>query len=351
MKKTLLILFCWVSFLNADINFISANTGNDSNGGTGWGDAWLTIGNLVANAANGDTNYVVGLFQETYAPAHTDMFFLDSTRAADGWDEFQPDTVWSATFDGDTNARFMDISTGDHRLKFVGISFLEGTADAVLLRNSADDAWFQQCKFTGLGVFLSSIDTATFISCLFLSPTATATGILEQSPVAEMLTLHNNTFYGNWTTAVWGAVVMDSADVRNNIMQNISTTDFDVTIRIDAVSEAPALFMQGRWDFNIYESAENNGDVWRFSAFFGLIATWRDSVDNYAGTGAEGNSLNADPSLQNVTTTAYILDTSNAFEAGTDLGFGTDIGYYQVVPAAAGGTPATKKAVRPRWWN
>ena len=60
-----------------------------------------------------------------------------------------------------------------------------------------------------------------------------------------------------------------------------------------------------------------------------------DSVNNYDGDGSS-NSLLTDPSLQAVTTTAYITNASAAFGAGTDLGFGTSIGYFQPAVSAAG---------------
>ena len=149
---------------------------------------------------------------------------------------------------------------------------------------------------------------------------------------------YNNTFYASFEFLSAASIGGDddpqiNLKSKNNIFQNTSSSNNDFAI--DIITQGGTINAIGDWDFNIFEGNAGDGNWFRFNGTAGsTIAAWIDSVDNYDADGAT-NSLNGDPSLQSVTTTCFILDTSNAFEAGTDLGYGDDIGYFQL-PAASG---------------
>jgi len=255
-----------------------------------------------------------------------------------------PDTakLWSSSIDGGTFA--IDFSGDDYYTVF-GIHVFGASTHTIRMRSGSDNNAIFQCKFTGAALAEVAYRAAndSVISCLFLSSANTAfdtgTGFGTGNVVL------NNTMYGSNSVTAWN--VQNSGGgmkYRNNIAYNTSSTTPDHAGRTT--------------DRGVIDDFNNNiwyapdvTNTWEFNgASFDLLATWVDSVNNNDVDGAT-NSLNTDPALQAVTRTAHILDTSAAFEAGTDLGYGTDIGYYQVVAAAAAETPATKKGVRPRWWN
>jgi len=331
--KRCLILFLILLLSTGTKRYIDGTSGNDTNGGTSWADAWATLGKLNTSAANGDTIYVVNTFVERYNPSHSGLVFIDSTREA-SWNDAQPDTLWSATFDGTGNSFAVDIRSGDDNLKFVGIHFIEGSLYAIQIKTAAKNTWFQQCKFTGNGLDLIAADTVNVISNLFLSNGSDSYAIRPEASSSQ-LNIYNNTIYGEYLVAGFGEVKADSINFQNNILVNTSSVSFDVTVRIDLSSDAKGAIKT--WDYNAYYRSIT--DTWRFVNFFSTMATWVDSVNNYgAGANNESNSINTDPQLQNITTTAYITNSSPAYNAGTDLGYGDDMGYYQVAAASIDST-------------
>ena len=100
MKRFLIIILLLIFpvLVISATHYVSANTGNDGNGGTGWGDAWLTLGKLNGNVATGDSVLTTGTFTEILQPSFdgasgNKFFLIDSLAAADGWNQTNPDTA------------------------------------------------------------------------------------------------------------------------------------------------------------------------------------------------------------------------------------------------------------------
>lgn len=362
MKRVLLtILFLYLASLGygQDVKYVSF-WGNDGSGDGSQGNPWLTLGMAVSDGqAAGDTVVVHGFessetFVEQLAPAAdgtagSKIVWIDSLRYADGINSTKPDTFWTAVIDPGT-FRCIQLS-GDDFHDFIGFNFLDPTLYAIDI-NNADGNKFWQCKLSKIDANNSSVFMLwqqnasvndTLISCLVLTTKDVRFGIGSDGSANSLVVL-NSTIYmsaTNWSSFLSQATSGASITLKNNIIQNYSTTSGDWAIAIDDVA--------GVADFNnnIFEGAGGDGNWFRFNGQTGsTIAAWEDSVNNYDADGAT-NSLNTDPSIQNPTTTAFILNTSPAAEAGVDLGYGNDIGYYQTDPAAPSATPATKPKGKP----
>jgi len=361
MKRILIILLCWVSFANAQqTSFrVDCNDGNDStNDGTTWpGFLTLTAAEADGDFAEGDTIVFIGKCTEIFAPTQdgasgNKCVLIDSVSFVDGFTPAQPDTVWLAEINGqDTRARCIALNADDF-WDIIHVKTDSSTGEDLQL-SSADGNKIQQSWLRGRPAsgsarsvrIVGSSLTDSLISNVFHTQGVGGRGILMDNSTSTTHYIVNNTFIGDYRLS--GFDLNASAGnlvFRNNLIHNTSAVSADFAFDVSNVTAV------SDFNNNLYY-APSVTNTWSFGgASFDLLATWVDSVDNHDADGAT-NSLNSDPALQNPNNTAHILNTSPAFEAGTDLGFGTDIGYYQVIVAAVAATPATKKAVRPRWWN
>jgi len=345
MKKALIILLCWVSLGYPDTKFISANTGNDSNSGNDFANAWLTLGKAVTDGqAAGDTIVCEGEFDEQLTPtadgtSGSKIVWIDSVRFTDGFSATLPDTSWGAIIDRNGSAVHCFNSTNDDFHNFIGFEFEGGTV-ANVIWNLADGLLFWQCKFDPTGdagsshISISNGTVDSVISCVFISSSEIANGSAfgaNGTNPDDGIYIVNNTVYGNFKND--NPLEINGSGgwtVLNNLLQNIHSgagNGYVVSIGTPASTVS-------NFNNNLFYQSGGKTDWFIFNGTAGsTIAAWEDSVNNYDGDGAT-NSLNTDPSLQSVNTTAFILNTSAAFEAGTDLGYGDDIGYFQIAAAA-----------------
>ena len=343
MKKILLILLCSVSFASAQQTLfrVDCDDGNDSNDGTSW-PGYLTVGAVHSDIdfTEGDTLVSTGTCTETFSPfddgaTNNKMFWMDSLVFADGWDPTSIDTskVWSTILDGTASVAGGFSNGGDNFWTVIGIDFKDFTLYNIAL--AATDTKVTHCRSRdhgdGVGALVNIQGTRdSLITNLFLADTPVQFAIWVVNSANGNVVV-NNTMYGDFTLYNRLDGTGTVTKWQNNLIQSTSTGSGDNVIRLDGGSTG---IIAGVWDNNLYWEATAITNSWHFNgASFDLLATWVDSVDNYL-SGAEANALDADPLLQNVATTCSITDSSPAFEAGTDLGFGDDIGYFQL-PASA----------------
>lgn len=317
---------------------VDCDDGNDGNDGTSFpGFLTLTAAEQDADFGAGDTLIVVGTCTETLAPTETGtsgnkIVYIDSTRFTDGFSLTVPDTVWPALIDGGGVRTFgIQMTSGDDFIDIIGIDFKQCNARFIDMPTGSSDNKMLQCRFRdhgdGVGPAVSfTVGTDSLISCLFLADGANnidnAIGTVAGGYIV------NNTFHGTFTSFCTDIDGNTGIVFRNNLLNNVSSTAGDNTIKVFNVNAV------GDFNNNLYHGPSLTND-WRFvAANITLISVWEDSVNNHDADGATA-SINSDPSLQNVATTASILNTSAAFEAGTDLGFGDDIGYFQIAATAA----------------
>jgi len=345
MKKVLLlILLCVASYVRAaDVRFISANTGNDSNSGVDFANAWLTLGKAVTDGqAAGDTVVIAGTFTELLSPSvdgtsGNSIVWIDSVYYTDGFPAVV-DTTWLAIIDGSSLARCVDLSSDDFH-KFIHIDMF-GANTHVLQFSKADNSRLTHCRFRGHGdgsgvlVILtgSNSQTDTVDYCLFLGDNSVEDGLkIDNSSGTGLHVIDHNTFHGSFTTQ---AVNLRSANgtitFTNNIIENTSSSDIGITL------EDSSFLADTKFDFNITHSVTTTK---RYHFTPGTPATdiesvtaWADSLQTIvSGTNAD-NSLGQDPLLLNEGTTCTIDGTSPAEGAAQG---GLDMGYYQFT--AAGG--------------
>ncbi len=346
MKRVLLtVLLFWVTLgYGQDVRFISDNTGNDSNSGVDFANAWLTLGMAVSDGqAAGDTVVCVGTFTEELQPTAdgTDgnpIVWIDSLRYVDGFNATQPDTFWTAIIDGET---YCVQTNDDDWYDFIGFNMTSASSRLVFTSTISNGNKFYQVKFSGHDgsswhILLTSTDNDLY-SCLILDDGSSNFGLSLESNYSG--NIYNNTFRGSFSTTIiqfTDGIGTDDCNFKNNIIDATSGGDIDLRANFrDNINS---------FDNNIYNGTATN--LWDFnSTAFNLIATWEDSVNNHDVDGA-ASSLGTDPVLQATATTAYILNTSPAAEAGEDLGRGNDIGYYQTDPVSSA-TPATKPKGKP----
>jgi len=356
MKKILLIILCSVSLgYSQTVRYVSANTGDDTDPGTSWALAWLTLGEPVTRGqVEGDTVVAVGSFPEAISPnvdgsSGNSIVWIDSVRFEDGFSLTVPDTNYSVTT---TGANEWSLNFDDFH---VIIGFEHSATAGFGLNWTGGDCKILQCRFNGDNsnaiINLEAGQRDSVISCVFL-PSASGRRFLRTSADDNRDAYFvNNTIYGdvfNSQTLNLDVATFTRANgwtYKNNIIHH--TANDNDAVRLAAAADT-VIFKD--WNNNIYYFPAVTGNEFDFAGSnISTLSVWADSVNNYDPDG-ESNSLDTDPALQNVGTTAHILNTSVAAEAGSDLGFGNDIGYFQTAPAT-GGTPATKKKVRPRWWN
>ncbi len=359
MKRVLLTIFlCWVSVGHGqDVRYVSANTGSDLNlVAASWDSAWATLGMAVTDGqVAGDTVVCVGTFTEEVAPTadgstNSYIVWIDSLLFTDGINHTKPDTNWSAIIDGNSGQRCV-VLVGDDFHEFVGFGFTNADVNMIWQHSTTLNTIIRQCKLYNASDINNwfidvSGDSMQVISSLFLEDTE-ANGCINTGGGTDFLQVYNNTFYGlfDFTTVEFtGSGGSGGTKFKNNIVHNprtVSSGDETIVVGVPASSIL-------EFDFNLYMSSATITTKYEFNgADFDLIATWEDSVNNYDSPNGAANSIGeTDPELQAVATTAYILNTSPAAEAGTDLGFGNDIGYFQTEPVSSA-TPATKPKGKP----
>lgn len=337
MKKLLLIIFILLWSINASgtTYFISANTGSDANTGLSWAQAWLTLVK-TDNVADGDTVVIVGTFSGQWSPGDNDTIVLiDSLRYTDGINTTVPDTSWSAIVE---RAAILGSRLADSEI--IGIDFYDDEAtDNYSVEILSDDTLtFKQCRFRAKDaasstrlVFLNAANSHfIFESCLFLS-TGQESGIYHFN--SGGMAVVNCTFIStdgsgfsvdpmvfSWTSNAMNILFK----IRNNIVVNEHAT-----------REA---FRVGNTNFTNVDSFDINHNlfyvpnhtkeaVWRGTDIL-TTSVWQDTVNNHDADGGTNDTFE-NPALKAVTTSAYILKTSPAYNAGANLGLGLSKGYFQ----------------------
>ncbi len=359
MNKILLILLCSVSIASAQQTLfrVDCDDGNDSNDGTSW-PGFLTVAAVHADAdfTQGDTLVSTGTCTETFAPVddgatNNKMFWMDSLVFADGWDPTAIDTskVWSTILDGTASVNSGFDNNGDNFWTVIGIDFKDFNLYNIAIQ--ATDTKVTHCRSRdhgdGVGALVNMQGTRdSLITNLLLAdtPVQFAFWILGSN---NDNVVANNTMYGDFTLYNRLDGTGTVTKWQNNLIQNTSTVAGDRVIQLDVGSTG---IIAGVWDNNLYWEATAITNNFAFNgATFDVLSVWVDSVDNYLG-GAEASSLDSDPTVHGVATTCWIDTDSPAEGAGVDLGFGDDIGYFQIA-ASVSITTGTRKGVRMRWWH
>jgi len=342
MKKLILITILFILILSpnlfSDTFYVSANTGNDSNDGTSWANAWLTLGQLNGNISAGDSAILVGDFTEEWAPNYdgtsgNKVVHIDSVRFEDGFSLTVPDTTWSAIVDADSTRNRALLLSGDEFLDFVGIQFQEAILTQVQINSTGNDNLFLQCRlFLAGDASMSALSIAglrdTVISTLFLETSAGNTQTVSFSSTSDGIYFINNTLKQTATAQDQIGINSGSGSghtLRNNLFEGTNVNDI-----VDLRTPTTSILV---FNNNLYFDTDASTS-WDFGAAGNItaVSVWADSVDNYDTPNGGDSSLDTDAVLQSDATTAFILNTSAAAEAGVDLGYGNDIGYFQTAP-------------------
>jgi len=339
--KGIIIALIFVLYLLTSISFAGtvyyadSDRPDDSGDGLSWATAKKTLDAFDAILARGDTVVCRGTFgvwtpQSSYAGGSgTYTIFIDEYRYNSGVHLANPDTVWSATITGTVT-----YGSSDRGMKLIG--FVWNAASRLIIGTGCGDNWFLQCKFLigqEYAVYLSdSADSLYFVSCLFIHNSSKYPTVLAQ--YNKFLNIWNCTFYGNpvTTNEVWflDFHFENSVNYKNNVINTMF-------INTDASAGTDERFVWGQsgisdWDNNIYYIPKLGGTpngCWKLiNTLYNTLAAWRTALQVYDPDG-ETNSLYVDPEIQSASTSCYILNDSPAFGTGRDLGYGTNIGYYQ----------------------
>ncbi len=362
MKRLFVTIFLLLpSLAGTTTKFVSANTGNDTNSGDSWADAYLTMGGLNGNLSAGDTAACVGTFTEVVQPTYdgtsgNKIIVMDSLSYTDGLNLTNPDTtsLWSAIIDGEaTRGSAFDIG-GEEYITFIGFDVKDCINQSIDI-SAGVGILFLQCRVRDHGdgggslAHLSSAGPDSVISCLFIGDAAVSFGVQIDQNAGNEIVFMNNTIIGDFTIS---AIIFSGTSpvvLINNLVENTSSTGADHAGLLEAGDEASI----SNWDNNLWY-APSVTNTWEFGgANFDLLATWVDSVNNYDIDGEE-NAKNEDPGTAANTTTAFITTASNAFGVAENNDFNDPIdpsaGWYQPL-GVAGDTPATPKKGRPRFWG
>ena len=354
--RLLFSIFISCFFFLGTTYFVS-KSGNDVDGG-GAADPWVTWGKAAGVLAAGDTVVIgPGEYLETEinplndGTSGNEIVWIDSTLFVHWTDnginfaEIPTDTTLyhNAILDGSGGAGHAFRLRNDNFHQFYGLWFRD--AAQTFDFDAGNDSKLHFCKSSAGSVFNTSSANDSLISCLVLNTSATVTALVGGSTAGPGMAVFNNTFRGDYTTNNWTLKGDGIWQIKNNFVENTSAVSSDI---IATLTSGDASLIIDDWDFNIYYGP-NLTNEWSFQGLnISTFSVWVDSVDNYF-AGAEANSLNQDPKLKAVATTCYV-DIGDAV-TGENLGYGTKIGWYQPAVAAAGGTPATPKKGRPRFWG
>ena len=341
MKNIIIFIIIMVSCASSQtiyyVDSEGGDIGDDGNSGTSEGAAFLTWDAADAVASAGDTIVIQGTStNERLNVTGSGRVWIDSLRyskiQAGTFDLSYPDSIWTGGIDGGTESIAIDLGSGDDQEVFIGLEITNGSLFGVRCQGN-ENVTLIQCKLVtdaSSAIYANPVDTLNVYSCLFIGSGVYA--IDDNSTSSSHIDVVNSTFYGSYTNSCCGEVKADSITWKNNIVENTSSSSFDVSIRLDDVSEAAAAFGTNQWDYNIYNAAAS--EKFRFSAFLTTISVWQDSVNNYdtgSPIGGEANSDLDDPLLQNISTTCTITDSSPAWASGLETIWAgnQNIGYWQ----------------------
>ena len=324
--------------------FVSSVTGNDSDDGLSWANAWLTLGKTNGALSGGDTVFTTSLtgsgsltnFTETFSPTNDGtsgnlIVMMDSTMHANNWSPASMDTTWNTKINATGNSAIA--LQGDDFWKIIGLWGVEAVGRQMDIGGFCDDDTLINLKSSdhedGTGALYGRNDDKAelrnaFISCLAITGSQDMDyGFKITADFASSTLLANNTVLGTYTIA---AILLEGTDgileMKSNIFENTSSTAADLILHTTNTA------LTDDWDNNLF----NGPSLTNFFNYNGTtgntIAAYRTQVQADDADG-EANAINSDPALQAVATSAYILTTSPASGAGEDVGFGDNIGYFQ----------------------
>lgn len=313
----------------------SANTGDDGDDGLTWPDAWITLGAANGNLAADDSLFSTGEFAETMNPTDSGISgsekitWMDSlTQATGGPNLTEPDTLnlWSTVVTGSAARDACILFGGDDFWDIIGIDVKQGLNEQVHMTGGANGIKMLQIRSRDHGDgggFLYRFDGGTPDSLISSWGLGTTNyGLITHS--GGEFYIVNNTFHGSNAIAAYRVDDDVSVTLKNNIFVNNNES-----LPVGRVDSRASVI---DWDNNLWDSA--NTDIWLFNgADITTLPVWKDSCDNVVEL-AEANSLNTDPNLLSVLTTAYWANGEAQDEAAEDLGYGTDIGAWQDSEAA-----------------
>lgn len=337
--NSLLIVFLFPALLWSTTKYVSAFTGNDANGGTGWGDAYATLGKLNGNLSAGDTATCNGTFDEQFTPSDdgttSKIVIMDSLSYTNGVNLANPDTtnLWSAIIEPSVASRCVTFSN-DTAYKFIGFVFKDAGTYLVICATGGENNFLLQNKFLDGAPRALRLTTSrdTVVSNYFYMATGAGRGI--EITTGNDAFIAQNTLAGIYTVS---AIDFDGGaiTVLNNLVENVSSTAGDLCIR---GADNTAL----NWEGNLYygPSLTDFGDY--ATVGYSTIGSWRTAIQTDDPNG-EQNSVEADPTLLSEATTGYITTGSAAYNIAEDNLIWNDAsnpsaGYFQPIAAAPAGT-------------
>jgi hypothetical protein len=231
----------------------------------------------------------------------------------------------------------INFSGNENYHKFFGIYFKMTENGSVVLNNTNGDPtkkyYFEQCKFNRMSA-TSGGDIVTaygndsvftyFNNCLFLSDASNSTRLFHAASSQNIRIILNNCTIYYYANRIFDYASYDSGwlEIYNSIIYNTTTsTNYGILYWCNGAIEEDIF----RGDSNIWyrSSAATHPFVWEdgISSF----SAWQDSTQRLDPSN-EVNSLFQDPDLLYVTTTCV----PNVPVTCPDLGYGTDIGWYQL---------------------
>ena len=357
IQRLFLIISVWlfaVPCYSLDTVYISGNNGDDLDDGSTWALAFFTHG--AAIYSGGDTVAIAGDMLESINPSASGTsganrtVFIDSVRFTDGTNQAPTasDAAWSARFSLQDGAGFtINVEGTDDWIAFIGFTIDSAGSELVVFNTGANGIWMQQCRLWHRGnnaspyLFVNGTNDTIVSNIILGESPGDATRLLDYSSGAGA----GNAFYNNTWVGQGNDVMIrfnhnnatgDDITFKNNIVESTNTVATDIGIGHISVNNSGANVIEDH-DYNLWYFPNHTTRPFWFDIAITTHAVFQDSVDNYV-VGAEANEVEgSDPLLQSQSTLATITSSSPADNAGDDIGFGGDIGVWQVVAAPAGG--------------
>lgn len=321
------------------VYYVHDSRPDDSGNGLSWATAKQTLTAFSGMLSAGDTVVAKGAWgtfniDGADYPNGTSsdyVVFIDSLRYTNGYNEAYPDTVYGARIYSFTDSGLI---LNHSYYKFLGWSFWSqaNTKAGIDIGADGDYVVIQNCYAIqeyprSYGVrFNVGSKNSKIISCLVLSDRGFGIWIGDDDTYIYNCTIikfggdNSNTQYSGIFT---NSTAYPPVFVSNN-MVIITVEHYDGHKFVNFHSQASTT----QFDYNLYHAPEKTGSYFLYyTTVCDDIESWRTALSvEYAE--AETHSVMSDPLF--LETSHYAIDeTSPAYEAGYDLGYGTNVGYYQ----------------------
>jgi len=339
MKKYILILLLIPVTLNATTYYVSSYTGDDGDNGSTWALAFQTLGQADNTVSAGDTVVCNGTWgaltvNGNHGTSGNTIVWIDSLRYTNGYNNALPQTTYSASIVVTSAAFCIDIQRNYH--EFLGFSMVGSSSCLGNVQTNSDYDVLKNCYLECSVLNSSNFWTASgatddsLISCLMVRKT---------NGGGNNVFSYYNCFLYNCTFIISGNISLCQFTLSNALGNPDGRVKNCLFCGSDITSEAKRISLNGtnvtdEYDYNIYYWP-NQADT-----YYGIGASNYDShADFETALGAFLEGAEASSSQENINfleTTNYTIDNSSpAWNTASDIGYGTNRGYYQEAGSAS----------------